>query len=136
MIDAKDAENAVLRGELQAQLERYRRLELRVAALERRLGSDSTTSGTPPSKDPIGARERRTAERKATVTASPSREPTMVPGGSRKGAATTVVTIDRRREMLSISQLLPHVSGRDAHQLPALRGATLRYVDVLDTGIG
>jgi Family of unknown function (DUF6444) len=44
-------------------LERYRRPELRVAELERRLGSDSTTSGTPPSKDPIGARERCKAER-------------------------------------------------------------------------
>ena len=99
MIDAKDAENAVLRAELQAQLERYRRLELRVAALERRLGSDSTTSGTPPSKDPIGARERRTAERKATVTASQAASPRWC-RGSRKGAATTVVTIDRWREML------------------------------------
>ena len=50
-IEAKDAENAMLRAELDAQRERYRRLELRVAELERRLGSDSTTSGTPPSKD-------------------------------------------------------------------------------------
>lgn len=50
VIEAKDSENAML----QAQLERYRRLELRLAELERRLGSDSTTSGTPPSKDPIG----------------------------------------------------------------------------------
>ena len=64
VIEAKDAENAVLRAELEAQLERYRRLELRVAELERRLGSDSTNSGIPPSKDPIGARERRKAERK------------------------------------------------------------------------
>jgi len=63
VIEATDAENAMLRAELEAQLERYRRLELRVAELERRLGSDSTTSGTPPSKDPIGARERRKAER-------------------------------------------------------------------------
>ena len=47
VIEAKDAENAVLRAELQAQRERYRQLELRAAELERRLGSDSTTSGTP-----------------------------------------------------------------------------------------
>jgi transposase len=66
VIEAKDAENAVLRAELEAQLERYRRLELRVAELERRLGSDSTTSGLPPSKDPIGARERRKAERQSS----------------------------------------------------------------------
>jgi hypothetical protein len=64
VIEARGTENALLRGELEAQLERYRRLELRVAELERRLGSDSTNSGIPPSKDPIGALERRKAGRK------------------------------------------------------------------------
>ena len=61
VIEAKDAENAVLRAELDAALERYRRLELRVAELERRLGQDSTDSGTPTSKESIGAKERRKA---------------------------------------------------------------------------
>jgi len=37
----------VLRAELTAALERQRRLELRVAELERRLGQDSSNSGTP-----------------------------------------------------------------------------------------
>ena len=73
VIEAKDTENALLRAELKAQLERYRRLELRVAELERRLGSDSTNSGIPPSKDPIGARERRKAGRKK-ARQSPERE--------------------------------------------------------------
>ena len=54
----------MLRAELEVAREQFRRLELRVAELERRLGSDSTDSGIPPSKDPIGARERRKAERK------------------------------------------------------------------------
>jgi Family of unknown function (DUF6444) len=63
VIEAKDTEIAVLRGELEVSREQFRRLELRVAELERRIGQDSTTSGTPPSKDPIGARERRNAER-------------------------------------------------------------------------
>ena len=81
VIEAKDAENAVLRAELEAQRERYRRLELRVAELERRLGSDSTTSGTPPSKDPIGARERRTAERKARQSSERERRADRKPGG-------------------------------------------------------
>ena len=54
----------MLRAELDAALERYRRLELRVAELERRLGQDSTNSGTPPSKEPIGAKERRKAGRR------------------------------------------------------------------------
>jgi hypothetical protein len=61
VIEAKDAENAVLRAGLDAALERYRRLELRVGELERRLGQDSTDSGTPSSKESIAARERRKA---------------------------------------------------------------------------
>jgi transposase len=81
VIEAKDAENAVLRAELEAQLERYRRLELRVAELERRLGSDSTTSGTPPSRDPIVARERRKAERKARESSERERRADRKRGG-------------------------------------------------------
>ena len=56
VIEAKDAEIAVLR-------EQCRLLGLKVAELERRLGQDSTNSGTPSSRDPIAARERRKAER-------------------------------------------------------------------------
>ena len=63
VVEAKDAENQVLRAELDAARERERRLELRLAELERRLRIDSTDSGTPTSKEPIGARERRRAER-------------------------------------------------------------------------
>ena len=63
VVEAKDAENQVLRAELDAARERERRLELRLAELERRLRMDSTDSGTPTSKEPIGARERRRAER-------------------------------------------------------------------------
>ena len=72
VVEAKDAENAVLLAELAAERELRRRLELKVAELERRLGQDSTTSGTPPSKDPIAARERRKAEKKERQ--SPERE--------------------------------------------------------------
>ena len=64
VVEAKDTENAVLRAELTAGLDRERRLELRVAELERRLGMDSSNSGTPGSKDTIEAMERRKAERK------------------------------------------------------------------------
>lgn len=63
MIEAKDTEIAMLRGELGVSREHFRRLKLRVAGLERRLGSDSTTSGTPPSKDSLEAREGRKAAR-------------------------------------------------------------------------
>ena len=57
MVEAKDAENALLRAELDAERELRQRLELRLAELERRLGMDSTDSGTPTSKERIGAKE-------------------------------------------------------------------------------
>ena len=57
LVEAKDSVNAVLRAELSAALDRERRLELRIAELKRRLGMDSSNSGTPGSKEPIGAKE-------------------------------------------------------------------------------
>lgn len=63
--EAKDAENAVLRQELDASRERERRLELRLAELERRLSMDSSDSGTPSSKERIGAQEARRARRQS-----------------------------------------------------------------------
>ena len=65
VVEAKDTEITVLRAELSAGLGRERRFELRIAELERRLGMDSSNSGTPSSKEPIGAKERRKAERRA-----------------------------------------------------------------------
>jgi hypothetical protein len=55
VVEAKDAEIGVLRGER----ELWRRLELRLAEVERRLSMDSPDSGTPPSKERIGAKEAR-----------------------------------------------------------------------------
>jgi hypothetical protein len=55
--EAKDAENAVLRQELDAERVLRRRLELRLAELERRLSMDTTDSGTPSSKERIGAKQ-------------------------------------------------------------------------------
>jgi hypothetical protein len=46
VVEAKNAENAVLRRELDAERELRRRLELRLAELERRLSMDSSDSGT------------------------------------------------------------------------------------------
>ena len=63
VVEARDAENAVLRAELEAERELRRRLGLRLEELERRLRQDSSDSGTPTSKEGIGARERRRAER-------------------------------------------------------------------------
>ncbi len=81
VVAAKDAENAMLRAELNAALERYRRLKLRVAELERRLGQDSTNSGTPPSKEPIGAKERRKAGRRQRQEAKRERRQDRKRGG-------------------------------------------------------
>ena len=55
---ARDAETAELRAVVHA-------LTLRVAELERRLGSGSDDSGTPTSKDSVAAKARRKAERRS-----------------------------------------------------------------------
>ena len=65
VVEARDAENAVLRQELDAERELRRRLELRLAELERRLLMDSTDSGTPSSKERIGAKEARRARQES-----------------------------------------------------------------------
>jgi transposase len=65
VVEAKDAEVGLLRAELAAGRELRKRLELQVAELQRRLGVDSTDSGTPTSRESIGARERRKAGRRS-----------------------------------------------------------------------
>src|SRR5271168_3188274 len=65
VVEAKDAENAALRRELDAERELRRRLELRLAELERRLSMDSSDSGTPSSKERIGAKEARRARQES-----------------------------------------------------------------------
>lgn len=61
VIGAKDEQIAALTAALEASLDRERRLELRLAEVERRLSMDSTDSGTPSSKERIGAKEARRA---------------------------------------------------------------------------
>lgn len=63
VVEAKDAEIAGLRAGRDADREAIRRLGLRLAELERRLGMDSSNSGTPSSKEPIGAKEKRSRQR-------------------------------------------------------------------------
>jgi hypothetical protein len=63
-----------------AELERkVAELELEVAELRRRVGMDSTNSSTPPSKEPVGAREKRKAERREASERARSTE--RKPGG-------------------------------------------------------
>ena len=72
-------------GEIRASRERERRLELRVAELERRLSMDSTDSGTPGSKERIGAKEARKARQQSERERSKDRRRGGQPGHQGKG---------------------------------------------------
>ena len=87
MVEAKDAEIGVLRGELNAERELRRRLELRLAELERRLGMDSDDSGTPSSKERIGAKEARRARQQSERERRKDRKRGGQPGHQGKGLA-------------------------------------------------
>ncbi len=88
VIEAKDAELAALRAglaavlaDLETERELRRRLDLRVAELERQLRMDSSDSGTPPSKERIGAKERRRAQRRERDASERERRKDRKPGG-------------------------------------------------------
>jgi transposase len=88
--EAKDIEIAALRAALEAgqarQAELIKRLELRVAELERRLGMDSGNSSTPPSKEPLAAKARRKAAQRASLRErSKQRKPGGQPGHQGSG---------------------------------------------------
>ena len=85
VVEAKDAENAALRQELDAERELRRRLELRLAELERRLSMDSTDSGTPSSKEGIGAKEARRARQQSERERRTDRKRGGQPGHQGKG---------------------------------------------------
>ena len=85
VVEAKDAENAVLRAELDAERELRRRLELRLAELERRLSMDSSDSGTPSSKERIGAKQARRVRQQSERDRRTDRKPGGQPGHEGKG---------------------------------------------------
>jgi transposase len=85
VVEAKDADNAVLRAALDASLERERRLELRLAEVERRLSMDSGDSGTPSSKERIGAKEARRARQESERERRKDRKRGGQPGHQGKG---------------------------------------------------
>ena len=64
-----------------------RRLELRLAELERRLAMDSTDSGTPQSKERIGAKEARRARQQSERERRKDRKRGGQPGHQGKGLA-------------------------------------------------
>ena len=104
VIAAKDEQIAVLQAQLEAVLagldaaaagqaasrERERRLELRVAELERRLSMDSTDSGTPSSRERIGTKEARRARQQSERERRKDRKRgrAALPSGERPGTGS------------------------------------------------
>ena len=85
VVETKDAEIAALRAERDADREVIRRLGLRLAELERRLDMDSTDSGTPSSRERIGAKQARRARRQSERERSKDRKRGGQPGHQGKG---------------------------------------------------
>jgi hypothetical protein len=92
VIGAKDEQIAALTASLEAALARLdaerelrRRMELRLAEVERRLSMDSTDSGTPSSKERIGAKEERRARQQSERERSRDRRRGGQPGHQGKG---------------------------------------------------
>lgn len=117
--EAKDAELAalraevavVLRADLEAGRELARRLELRIAELERRLRRDSSDSGMPTSKEPIGAKERRQAVRRERAVSERERRKDRKPGGQPGHPGRG---LSRDRILMSAGRLLRRRSARGA----------------------
>jgi transposase len=85
VVAAKDEQVAALAAALDAALERERRLELRLAQVERRLSMDSSDSGTPSSKERIGARAARKARQESERERRKDRKRGGQPGHQGKG---------------------------------------------------
>jgi hypothetical protein len=85
VVAARTAKIEALRAELAAEREPRRRLELRLAELERRRGMDSTDSGTPSSKERIGAKQARRARQQSERERSKDRKRGGQPGHQGKG---------------------------------------------------
>ena len=85
VIAAKDEQIASLTAGLEMALERIRRQDLRIAELERRLSMDSSDSGTPSSKERLGAKEARKARQESERERSGDRKRGGQPGHEGKG---------------------------------------------------
>ena len=91
------AEQIGTQGELlAAQAELIKRLQDEMAELKRQLGTDSTNSSTPPSKDSIAAKAKRRADRSSRVR-SQERKPGGQPGRRGSGLAPTQDPDDTRQ---------------------------------------
>lgn len=96
VLEAKDAEIAGLRDGLDAARQRERRLELRLSELERRLEMDSTDSGTPSSKERIGAKEARRTMQQSERDRRKDRRPDGQPGHPGRGLARDLEPDERK----------------------------------------
>lgn len=85
VIGARDEQIAALAAALEASLERERGLELRLAVVERRLSMGSSDSGTPSSKERIGAKEARRAWQQSERERGRDRKRGGQPGDEGKG---------------------------------------------------
>ena len=85
MIEAQHAEIEVLRAAQEASQDVIRRLELRLAEVDRRLAMDSSNSGTPTSKEGIAASEGRKARQRSERERSKDRKRGGQPGHQGKG---------------------------------------------------
>jgi transposase len=85
LLEERGAEIAGLRAERDADRELIRRLGLRLAELERRLDMDSADSGTPSSKERIGAKEARKARQQSERERRKDRKRGGQPGHQGKG---------------------------------------------------
>jgi hypothetical protein len=85
VIEAQHAEIEVLRAAQEAGQDVIRRLELRLAEVERRLAMDSSNSGTPTSKEGIAAGEQRRARQRSERERSKDRKRGGQPGHQGNG---------------------------------------------------
>ena len=122
-----EAEIAGLRVELAAEREARRRLELRFAELERRLAVDSSNSGTPSSKERIGAKEERRARQQSERERREDRKRGGQPGHPGRAWPGTRT---RARSRSSPRRRSAAVQGRAGRRGPGRGGGGRRSWDV------
>jgi hypothetical protein len=119
--EAKAAEIEGLRAEPETERELRRRQELRLAELERRLGMDSADSGTPSSKERIGAKEARRAGQQSERERRKDRRPGGQPGHQGKGPVRDPEP-GERKEASPPAECRTYGAGLGARSLPESRG--------------
>ena len=128
-VEAKDAENAALRRELAGERELRRRLELRLAELERRLSMDSTDSGTPSSRERIGAKKARRTRQQSERERRKGRNRGGQPGHEGKGLQRDPDPDDRK------DAEPPAQCRRCSTGLDSAEAVTPRWAQVIDVEV-